>query len=51
MDKVIVEQGRASMYGFIEPRTIQASRNSLDPVKSYLQTWMAALNRDIYIAP
>jgi len=36
MDKVIVEQGRASMYGFIEPRTIQASGNSPDHVKSYL---------------
>jgi len=28
MDKVIVEQGRASMYGFVEPQTIQASRST-----------------------
>jgi len=36
MDKVIVEQGRASMYGFIEPQTIQASRNTPDHVKTVL---------------
>jgi len=49
MDKVIVEQGRASIYGFIEPQTIQDSGNTLDHVKSYLQTWMAESNREIYI--
>ena len=38
MDKVIVEQGRASIYDFIEAQTIQASRNTPDHVKSYLQT-------------
>ena len=50
MDKVTVEQGRASMCGFIEPRTIQASENTLDHVKSYLQTWMVESSREIYIA-
>jgi len=44
-----VEQGRASIYGFIEPQTIQDSGNTLDHVKSYLQTWMAESNREIYI--
>jgi len=50
MDKVIVEQGRASMSGFIELQTIQASRNTPNHMKSYLQTWMAESNREIYIA-
>jgi len=39
MDKVIVEQGRSSVYGFIEPQTIQPSGNSPDHIKLYLQTW------------
>jgi len=48
MNKVIVEQGSTSMYGFIEPQTIQASGNSPYHVKSYLQTWMAKTNRDLH---
>jgi len=38
------------MYGFIESQTIQASGNTPDHVKSYLQTWMVESNKVIYIA-
>jgi len=51
MDQVIVDQGQSSVYGFIEPQTIQPSRNSLDHIKLYLQTWMVDSNREIYFAP
>jgi len=51
MDKVIVDQGRSSIYGFIEPQTIQPSENSHDHIKLYLQTWMVESNREIYFAP
>jgi len=51
MDKVIVDQGRYSVYGFIEPQTIQPSENSHDHIKLYLQTWMVESNKEIYFAP
>ena len=51
MDKVIVDQGRSYIYGFIEPQTIQPSGNSPDHIKLYLQTWMVESNREIYFAP
>ncbi|KOM47467.1 hypothetical protein LR48_Vigan07g117100 [Vigna angularis] len=51
MDTVVVELGRASVYGFLEPQTIQPSGNTLDSRKSYIQTWMTESNREIYIAP
>ncbi|KOM57900.1 hypothetical protein LR48_Vigan11g093300 [Vigna angularis] len=51
MDTIVVESGRASIYGFLEPQTIQPSVNTLDSRKSYIQTWMTESNREIYIAP
>ncbi|QCD79045.1 hypothetical protein DEO72_LG1g2682 [Vigna unguiculata] len=51
MDKVIVDQSQSSVYGFIEPQTIQPSGNSPDHIKLYMQTWMVESNRDIYFAP
>ncbi|KOM34848.1 hypothetical protein LR48_Vigan02g099800 [Vigna angularis] len=30
MDTIIVDQGRSSMYGFVEPQTIQPSGNTLE---------------------
>jgi len=51
VDKVIVDQGRSSVYGFIEPQTIQPSGNSHDHIKFYSQTWMVELNKEIYFAP
>ncbi|KOM55905.1 hypothetical protein LR48_Vigan10g179700 [Vigna angularis] len=51
MDTIIVESGRASVYGFLEPQTIQPSGNTLDFRKSYIQTWMTESNKEIYIAP
>ncbi|KOM42996.1 hypothetical protein LR48_Vigan05g060000 [Vigna angularis] len=51
MDTIIVESGRASVYGFLEPQTIQPSGNTLDFRKSYIQTWMTESNRERYIAP
>jgi len=50
MDKVSVDQGRSSISGFIEPQTIQPSRNTHDHIKLYLQTWMVEPNREIYFA-
>jgi len=38
MDIVIVDQGLASMYRFIKPRTIQPFGNTLDHKQTYLQT-------------
>ncbi|KOM51870.1 hypothetical protein LR48_Vigan09g052900 [Vigna angularis] len=51
MDTIVVESGRASFYGFLEPQTIQPSGNTLDFRKSYIQTWNTESNREIYIAP
>jgi len=45
-----VDQGRSSIYGFIEPQTIQPSGNSHDHIKLYLQTWKVESNREIYFA-
>jgi len=45
MDKVIVDQSRASM---IEPQIIQASGNTLEHMKTYLQTYMPKSKREIY---
>ncbi|KOM48172.1 hypothetical protein LR48_Vigan07g187600 [Vigna angularis] len=51
MDTIVVESGRASIYGFLEPQTIQPFGNTLDFKKSYIQTWMTESNKEIYIAP
>ncbi|KOM31447.1 hypothetical protein LR48_Vigan01g100200 [Vigna angularis] len=48
MDTIIVDQGRYSMYGFVEPQTIQPSGNTIESKQKYLETWMAESNRDIY---
>ncbi|KOM26255.1 hypothetical protein LR48_Vigan238s008800 [Vigna angularis] len=40
MDTIVVDQGRSSMYGFVEPQTIQPSGNTLQNRQDYLQTWM-----------
>jgi len=48
--RVIVDQGRSAVYGFIEPQTIQPSGNSHDHIKLYLQKWMVESNREIYFA-
>ncbi|KOM57485.1 hypothetical protein LR48_Vigan11g051800 [Vigna angularis] len=50
MDTVIVETSQASVYGFLQPQTIQPSGNTLDSKKSYIQTWMTESNREIYSA-
>ncbi|KOM31566.1 hypothetical protein LR48_Vigan01g112100 [Vigna angularis] len=51
MDTIIVEQGRATMFGFLESQTIQPSRNTLYSRQSYMQTWMTKSKRELYIAP
>jgi len=33
MDKIIIDQGRANMYGFIEPQAIQNSENAVGNFK------------------
>ncbi|KOM37864.1 hypothetical protein LR48_Vigan03g124600 [Vigna angularis] len=51
MDTIIVDQGRSSMYGFVEPQTIQPSGNTLQNRQHYLQTWMDESKRDVYLVP
>ncbi|KAG2376519.1 uncharacterized protein HKW66_Vig0153270 [Vigna angularis] len=51
MDTIVVDQGQASMYGFVEPQTIQPSGNTLQNRQDYLQTWMDESKRDIYLVP
>ncbi|KOM25081.1 hypothetical protein LR48_Vigan50s000100 [Vigna angularis] len=51
MDPIVVEQGRSSMYGFVDPQTIQPSGNTLQNRQHYLQTWMDESKRDIYLVP
>ncbi|KOM31359.1 hypothetical protein LR48_Vigan01g091400 [Vigna angularis] len=51
MDTVIVDQGRSSMYEFVEPQTIQPSDNTIESKQKYLETWMAKSNKDIYFVP
>ncbi|KOM47836.1 hypothetical protein LR48_Vigan07g154000 [Vigna angularis] len=51
MDTIVVDQGRSSMYGFVEPQTIQSSGNTLENRQHYLQTWMDESKRDVYLVP
>ncbi|KOM48246.1 hypothetical protein LR48_Vigan07g195000 [Vigna angularis] len=39
MDTIVVDQGRSSMYGFVEPQTIQPSGNTLQNRQDYLSHW------------
>ncbi|KOM57402.1 hypothetical protein LR48_Vigan11g043500 [Vigna angularis] len=49
MDTFVVDQSRSSMYGFVEPQTIQPSGNTLENRQHYLQTWMDESKRDVYL--
>ncbi|KOM24885.1 hypothetical protein LR48_Vigan10s001400 [Vigna angularis] len=51
MDTIVVEQGRSSVYGFVEPQTIQPFGNTLQNRQHYLQTWMDESKRDVYLVP
>ena len=51
MDMVIVDQGRSSVYEFVEPQTIQRCGNTIETKQNYLQTCMAESNRDVYLVP
>ncbi|KOM55938.1 hypothetical protein LR48_Vigan10g183000 [Vigna angularis] len=51
MDTIVVDQGRSSMYEFVEPQTIQPSGNTLQNRQHYLHTWMDESKRDIYLVP
>ncbi|KOM24934.1 hypothetical protein LR48_Vigan27s000400 [Vigna angularis] len=51
MNTIIVDQGRSSMYVFVEPQTIQPSNNIVETKQNYLQTWMTESNRDVYLMP
>ncbi|KOM43084.1 hypothetical protein LR48_Vigan05g068800 [Vigna angularis] len=51
MDTIVVDQGQSSMYGFVEPQTIQSSGNTLQNRQHYLQTWMDESKRDVYLVP
>ncbi|KOM47484.1 hypothetical protein LR48_Vigan07g118800 [Vigna angularis] len=51
MDTIVVDQGRSSMYRFVEPQTIQPSGNTLENRQHYLQTWMDESKRDVYLVP
>ncbi|KOM47372.1 hypothetical protein LR48_Vigan07g107600 [Vigna angularis] len=48
MDRVIVDQGRSSMYEFVEPQTIQPSGNTIESKQKYLETWMVSLAADAH---
>ncbi|KOM41019.1 hypothetical protein LR48_Vigan04g121700 [Vigna angularis] len=51
MDTIIVDQGRSSMYEFVEPQIIQPSGNTIKRKQKYSETWMAESNKDIYFVP
>ncbi|KOM34558.1 hypothetical protein LR48_Vigan02g070800 [Vigna angularis] len=51
MDTIVVDQGRSSMYGFVELQTIQPFGNTLENRQHYLQTWMDESRRDVYLVP
>ncbi|KOM24916.1 hypothetical protein LR48_Vigan17s001200 [Vigna angularis] len=51
MDTIVVDQGRSSMYGFVEPQTIQPSDNTLESKQHYSQTWMDESKKDVYLVP
>ncbi|KOM25697.1 hypothetical protein LR48_Vigan161s000600 [Vigna angularis] len=51
MDTIVVDQGRSSMYEFVEPQTIQPSGNTLESKQHYLQIWMDESKRDVYLVP
>ncbi|KOM28596.1 hypothetical protein LR48_Vigan553s002500 [Vigna angularis] len=51
MNTIVVDQGRSSMYGFVEPQTIQPFGNTLQNRQHYLHTWMDESKRDVYLVP
>ncbi|KAL2319242.1 hypothetical protein Fmac_028211 [Flemingia macrophylla] len=51
LDSLSVAQGDGQVYGFIEPQSIQTFGNTKVQIQTYMQTWMADSQRQIYLAP
>ncbi|KAL5153140.1 hypothetical protein HKD37_19G052742 [Glycine soja] len=41
--------GNSDIYGFLEPQSIQRSRQSQFESESYIKSWMQSSQRDVYL--
>jgi len=49
MNELSLQSGNASVYGFIEPQSIQKSEQSQFEYEDYIKKWMQNSKRDDYL--
>ena len=49
MDELAEEQGNSNVYDFFEPQSIQRAGNKREEVQRYIQNWIMASKREIYL--
>ena len=50
MSETSMRVGNASVYGFLEPQSIQRSRQLQFELEYYVKKWMQNSQRDVYLA-
>ncbi|KAH1241556.1 hypothetical protein GmHk_07G019118 [Glycine max] len=46
---ILMRAGNSDVYGFLEPQSIQRSRQLQFESESYMKSWMQSLKRDVYL--
>ncbi|KAH1266095.1 hypothetical protein GmHk_01G001667 [Glycine max] len=49
LTETCMRAGNSDIYGFLEPQSIQRSRQSQFESESYIKTWMQSSKRDVYL--
>ncbi|KAH1193579.1 hypothetical protein GmHk_19G054593 [Glycine max] len=49
LTKTCIRVGNSYIYGFLEPQSIQRSRQSQFESESYIKSWMQSSQRDVYL--
>ncbi|KAH1246919.1 hypothetical protein GmHk_06G016915 [Glycine max] len=49
LTETCIRVGNSDIYGFLEPRSIQRSRQSQFESESYIKSWMQSSQRDVYL--
>ncbi|KAH1193180.1 hypothetical protein GmHk_19G054278 [Glycine max] len=49
LTKTSMRAGNYDLYGFLEPQSIQRSRQSQFKAESYIKSWMQSSKRDVYL--
>jgi len=44
-----MQAGNSNVYGFLEPQSIQRSRQSQFDLESYMKSWMHSSKCDVYL--